>query len=371
MTKGLLHFSFFLFLWSFSLTPLNGQALELRKEINKLIAYDTEIDLKKNPGFMVGVIDNDSTFFFRYGARADNSGGVYNEKSVFEIGGLTKVFTAGLLEVLVDKGLISYDEKVNSFLPFEDQNPRMENLTLQDLVLHLSGLPKRPTMFGKKEKERNNPYKYYTSQDLIKFYTHYVPEKSEEVKFRYSHTNYALIEYLLEQKFKAPFEDVLKKHLLSDLDIRDTYLIDTEERRAQLSKGYNRAGIDASPWVFSSFGGSEGLKSNVLELSKYVKATMGISGTKLDSILPKTHHKMSTSVYSDKIHLGKAWHILDHKSKFDIRMHTGTTGGHKSFVAFIDETKTGVVILSNSSIGTEDLGMLILRMINHNWKRKV
>ena len=347
-----------------------AQSLELRKEINKLIAYETQIDLKNNPGFMVGIIDNDSTFFLRYGARADNSGGIYDEQSVFEIGGLSKVFTAGLIEVLVESKQLSYADKVNTYLPSEQQNPRMEELTIMDLVLHTSGLPKRPSMFGKKEKERNNPYKYYTKEDLIQFYTHYVPKESIGDQFRYSHTNYALLEVLLEAKFKISYENLLQEYLLDILKMDDTYVEETEHRNARLSKGYNRAGIDASPWVFKSFGGSEGIKSNVEELTYFVRASMGISNTFLDHILPNTHKIQATTNYNKDIHLGKAWHVIDQKSKFAIRMHTGTTGGHKSFVAFVDETKTGVVILSNSSLGTEDLGMLILRMINHNWKRK-
>jgi CubicO group peptidase (beta-lactamase class C family) len=351
-------------------TPVFTQSTELRKEINKLISYDTDIDLKSNPGFMIGVIDNDSTFFFRYGATVDNEGETYDEQSVFEIGGLTKVFTAGLLEVLAKEGHIKYTDRVNSYLPEDQRNPRMKDLTIYHLAMHLSGFPKRPTLFGKKEKERNNPYKYYTKADLIKFYTQYVPNKDEYEKFKFAHTNYALIEYVLEQKMQSSFEVILKEHLLSKLDLSKTYLDPTELRATELSTGYNRAGIDASPWVFQSFGGSEGLKSNVKELSEYVRANMGISHTELDKTLPATHEIQLSSTYDKNIHLGKAWHIIDTKSDYDIRMHTGTTGGHKAFVAFVDETKTGVVLLSNSSLGTEDLGMLILRMINHNWKRK-
>jgi CubicO group peptidase (beta-lactamase class C family) len=64
------------------------------------------------------------------------------------------------------------------------------------------------------------------------------------------------------------------------------------------------------------------------------------------------------------------WHVLRHRKRPDIVTHTGSTAGHRATIAFVKETKTGVVILSNSPFGHNGLEFSILRMLNDDWKRK-
>ena len=64
------------------------------------------------------------------------------------------------------------------------------------------------------------------------------------------------------------------------------------------------------------------------------------------------------------------WHIVYPKGKFVVHTHTGRSPGQSAFVAIARETGTAVVILCNSAIGTDDLGMEILRIMNRNWQRK-
>jgi len=75
---------------------INGQANDLRIEIDKLIRYDTEIDFKKLPGFLVAVIDNDSTYYFSFGTRLNAEKSNFSKDDIFELGSITKVFTSSL-----------------------------------------------------------------------------------------------------------------------------------------------------------------------------------------------------------------------------------------------------------------------------------
>ncbi len=350
-----------------------AQLEELRKEVDKIILHDTEIELDKTPGFVIGVIDRDTTFYLDYGNDGSDKELKLDENTVFEIGSATKVFTAGLVEILVDQGLLSYDEKVNDLLPKRFLNPRMEELNIEDLILHLSGLPKRPHLFGKKEKSARDPYAEYTDQDLLEFYSEFVPEKKYKKKkqYRYAHTNYALLEIALENKFNLKFSDLLEHHIFDVLNLSDTFVKNDQNHNLLITPGFDRAGRQAGAWHFESFRASEGVRASTKDLCTYLRANMGISNTPLDGILPATLKVQSQTNYDKNIFVGKAWHIVDHGSKYNIIMHSGTTGGHKAIMAFVDETKTGIVVLANSTIGTQDLGMLILRMINYNWKRKV
>jgi hypothetical protein len=71
-----------------------------------------------------------------------------------------------------------------------------------------------------------------------------------------------------------------------------------------------------------------------------------------------------------KLEIAPGWYRFLPKKDFPVYVHTGRTSGHSAMIAFSRETKTGVVVLANSSAGTDDLGLLILRMINRQWRRK-
>ena len=346
----------------------HAQIEDLRKEIDKIIIHDTEIDFQQTPGFTIAVIDEDSTFFLEYGSALLEREKKLSKNTSFEIGSCSKLFTASLVEILVAKKLISYNSKINSFLPIEEQNPRMEDLTIEDLIMHRSGFPKRPHFFGKKEQVPNDPYAFYNTEDLIDFYKEYVPGKAEN--YKYAHTNYALIEYALEKNFNRSYGSLLQEYLFNPLLLDDSFVDASELNSIRITQGYDRANRPVSPWNFQSFLGSEGLKSSARDLSLFLKAHMGNSGTSLDNILPATSKELGETSFNDRIKIGRAWHIIDQGKKFNILMHTGRTSGNSCFMAFIKETKTGIVVLSNSGFGTQDLGMLILRMVNHNWKRK-
>ncbi|MBK9253960.1 MAG: beta-lactamase family protein [Saprospiraceae bacterium] len=344
-----------------------SQSENLESEINKLIYYDTEISYKKTPGFLVGIIDGDSTYIFSFGKKTNNSAIKISDGDVFEIGSISKIYTASLISILVKQELMDYDEPFNTYLPEEFRNPRLAHVTLNDLITHQSGLPKRPSFFGKKEKDPHNPYEFYSQEDLLKFYRDYIPDGSG---FIYSHTNYALLEIALEYIAGKNFGDLLSEYIFMPLSMHNSFVEFPEKRSNLITEGHSRAGKLTTPWNFSSFKGSEGVKSSMSDMIKFIKANLNLSETKLDAIFNQNFTPSAQTTFNEKLYIAKGWHSLELKN-YPIISHTGKTSGHTSSVAMVRETKTAVIILANSAVGTEDLGIQILRMINFNWKRKV
>ena len=341
------------------------QTSELRAEVDKLIRYDTDIDYKKTPGFIVAVVDNDSTYYLSFGSRVKGKKETFRRSDIFETGSLTKLFTASVFSMLEARKLISYKDAVNNYLPTEYQNPRLDTLTIFHLLTHQSGLPKRPLFFGKKEKEFQNPYAHYSTEDLLKFYRDYIPKKQG---FEYSHTNYALLEVILAKVTGKSLQDNLSENIFEPLGMENTFVDFPEKKTDILTPGYDKAMKTVSPWTFASFKASEGLKSTAADMARFLRANMEISGTPLDTLLDRNFNMVPEPGFNNRLGVGLGWHDVD-MNRFKIYMHTGRTTGYNAFVGMVRETRTGVVILSNSSIGTEDLGMQILRMINFNWKR--
>ena len=341
----------------------------IKNEITKIIDYDTEIDFKNTPGFAVAIIDGDSSFVFGFGSNHPQQNTELDQHTIFEIGSVTKPITASLVNILDHKGLLSFEDKVNQYIDVRNKNPRLDDLTINDLLTHYSGLPKLPKYIGSKQKDPQNPYADYSKNDLLTFYKSFIPD--ERRTFIYSHVNYGLLELVIEQATSLEYEDALRTYMLEPLKLSNTFVHKSEKNEALITFGFDRAGRQTKKWDFASFAGSEGLKSNINDLILFTKAHLGTSQTEFDGIFHKNQLPEVKTNYNERIYSGKGWHVFNQKKNFNIITHSGKTYGHRAYISFIKETQTAVIILSNSSVGTEDLGLLILRMVNDNWKRKI
>ena len=359
----------YLFIWLGLSTQCEAQLYDnLRSEIEKIIYYDTDITPDKNPGYIIGVVVGDSSFLFPFGSITKDSIQAPDADTYFEIGGLTKVYTATLVKVLENEGRIHLDSALNTYLPVPYRNPKFNQLSIRQLLTHYSGLPKMPLEFGSKEAVQNNPYANYSKNDLVRFYA-----KSEYLSltnnYLYSHLGYALLELAIEHIMGLSYEEVLKDKVLYSLDLHATHVhLPAGERLAQ---GYAIGGKATTPWHFRSFAASEGLKTTVADLLKFVEANIGLpQGSEWNNILVPMHDPIYPTGMSKGSYIAAGWHVIKYKKFHDLIVHSGTTSGHLAFAGFVKESRTGVVILSNSEYGMGGLGYLILRMLNNNWRKK-
>lgn len=360
-----------IFLISLFSINTQGQIEDLRKEINKIIKYDTELILEDNPGFIISVLDQDSIYQLAFGNQYSDRTSPPSSKDIFEIGSITKSFTALLTIALYERGYLSLDDPINNHLHRNYRNPRLENITIHDLLTHTSGFPKRPDFMGRKMKDPKNPYKHYGKDDLLKYYAAYIPK--DIPKFEYSHTNFALLEIILENATGNDLQQLMSTYIWEPLNMEDTFIEWNLESAINVCPGYDKASRLTPPWDFESFAGSEGIKSNAKDLAKFVQFQMSDEiNTSLNNSIRRAQEIQIPQSLNKSISTSYGWQIYNRdKDGYPIFTYTGRTSGHNAFIAYIKETKTAVIILSNSVLGTEDLGLQVLRMINYNWKRKV
>ncbi|MDF1694516.1 MAG: serine hydrolase [Saprospiraceae bacterium] len=352
----------------FSISCVFGQNGDLKVEIERIILHDTEISLDDTPGFIIGIVDQDSTYYVEFGSDIKGEKSTLDAEDIFEVGSISKVFTSSLVSILVENGILNYEDKINSFLPEGIQNPRMDDVTLLHLIQHTSGLPVRPYFFGAKEKDPQNPYGYYEKSELSAFYVNFVPKTIGE--FNYAHTNYGLLEIVLEYATQTSFDKLMDQYIFDPIEMDSSFVFFKERKKDIVTVGYDRAGRETKPWTFASFGASEGVKTTASDLVKFMKINIGLTDHPYVDKFKTNHLKEVETDFNESIRTGKGWQIIDQRRGYDIITHSGKTNGHNAFIAFIKETGTGVIVLSNSNIGTRDLGFLVLRMINFNWKRK-
>ncbi|MBN2288960.1 MAG: beta-lactamase family protein, partial [Candidatus Glassbacteria bacterium] len=141
----------------------------------------------KTVGIAVGVVNERGRQVIGCGRLEKKGKEQVDGGTVFEIGSITKVFTALLLARMAEAGELSLDDPVSRLLPGSVRVPGREGkeITLLQLATHTSGLPRLPTNFF--PGDMGNPYADYTAEKLYEFLSGY--ELKREIGGEYSYSN--------------------------------------------------------------------------------------------------------------------------------------------------------------------------------------
>ena len=121
----------------------------------------------------VGIVTAEGPRYYSYGSTTRSGDQAIDEHTVFEIGSITKVFTAILLADMAQRGEVALDDPIASYLPDSVAVPTRgdQAMTLAHLSMHTSGLPRLPTNHAPAQSW--NPYADYTVAQLYDFLANY------------------------------------------------------------------------------------------------------------------------------------------------------------------------------------------------------
>lgn len=360
------------------------------------------LEKKENINLVVGVIDREDKSVLGFGQLEDSSSDVPNGDTIFEIGSITKVFTATLLSILVENKRIELKTPIKNLKKEYEHIP--EKITIEKLATHTSGLPRLPNNFMKLEKmDVENPYDFYKPEDLETYMQNYnrYPERTLG-KISYSNLGFGLLGQIISYQLKQPYEEAIIKNICNPLGLLNTLITMTNEQKARLAIGRSPRGKPVKNWDFSVLEGAGALKSSANDLLEFLTANLQISSSPLKKAIARTHelkckffaspvgfqkllrigHCLSlvaqypsgplVKVQRKGVALGWFVSLLPSISKY-VYWHNGGTGGYRSFCGFVKDTNTGVVVLSNYSEGIFDtfrkysvdtIGFKILENIN-------
>ena len=127
-----------------------GQTYEfVKQKVDELAYYDCQISFDDTPGFIIGIIHQDSTYIIPYGNLSKNTSEIITDSTLFELGGASKVITALLCAELSHENMIHLDSTLSNYLG-ESANNFKYSPTLQTLLSHQSGYPRLPNNFSEK-----------------------------------------------------------------------------------------------------------------------------------------------------------------------------------------------------------------------------
>jgi len=271
---------------------------------------------------------------------------IENHDFTFEIGSLTKVFTATLLAEFVCDSLLKLSDPIQKLLSFEINST--ENITLRALANHTSGLPRMPTNFDVENPNFYTSWKEYGENMLNEYLkTELKLNSTPSEKWEYSNLGSGLLGYILEQVSETSYEDLLQKKILEKHQMYST-TTKLENIKSEIVKGQDKNGLPTPNWEFDVLVGAGGMFSTTNDLSKFAVAQFD----KANQELLLTH--IPTFTIDKKMKIGLGWYLLNKNT--NLLWHNGGTSGYTSSMALDLESQNGIIILSNLSAFHKKMG---------------
>ena len=291
-------------------------------------------------GIVVGIVDEQGSRIISCGKLDNGTSAQVDGDTLFEIGSITKTFTALLLQDMVARGKMKLDDPVEKFLPEKVKVPSRDGrkITLLDLATHSSGLPR--DMNGSNDS---------TVQGMYDFLGHCQLISKPGTKVLYSNLGFCLLGHAIELKAGTNFESLVQQWICQPLHMNSTCIKPTPELRPRWSVSHGDE--NRSVWDFDAFynglAGAGALRSSVNDMLKYVAAQLGQMTNSLTALMKQTYPVRFSRVFGEA-DLAMPWWIY-HENGVDLITHGGATGGQKAFIGFDQTSKRGVVIFANRS----------------------
>lgn len=320
---------------------------------------EARVQLLPYAGIVAGLIDARGARWLSAGTLNGPGTAAPGERTVFEIGSVTKTFTATLLADMVRRGEVRLDEPVQDLLPPDVRVPERagRSITLLDLGTQSSGLPRLPSNLA--PADPGNPYADYTEAQLYSFLSGYALPRDPGAQYEYSNLGVGLLGLALARKAGTSYEQLVRDRIAGPLGMTDTRMGLTADERARLAPAHDASGDTVANWDIPTLAGAGALRSTLHDMLRFLAANLApdtataLGRAVRDAQLPRR----PTSIPATRI--GLVWMTRD-TGGTRVVWHNGETGGYHAFVGFDPDRRVGVVLLANSPRGADDIGLHLL-----------
>ncbi len=341
-------------------TPTDPTATTLEEEVREISGPYIRV------GAMVGIIDGSgSKRVFSFGTKAVGTEDPPDSNTVFEIGSVTKTFTATLLAEMHRRGLLStalaqsYLPETGVILPTRDGVP----ITLFHLATHQSGIPSAPHLdpvsgYPLPEGfDSSRPYSAYTFDHLYEYLSDYCSLSfTPGTWWEYSNTGVGLLGHILGRADGTSFRVALQRYVLNELGMTNTDVAPVPATPGNVAKGHDSRLEPAPDFIASDiYQGAGSIRSSMQDMLRFLEAQIGIRETPLEAAIEFSHQPV--------LHQGSlgeqalAWYIKKLDDGREMVYSGGDTYGYSAFVGFNKAERTGVVVLLNYQGNVKQLEM--------------
>jgi serine-type D-Ala-D-Ala carboxypeptidase/endopeptidase len=317
--------------------------------------------IKGQPGGVaVAWVDADGAAFAQSGRYDGAASPAITPDTQFEIGSITKVFTALLLVESERLGQVSRNDPAAKYLlpPDDPAQAALAKITLLTLTTHTSGLPRLPSNIGSNPDANPDPYAAYDRAMLVKALRSDGRVAPAGNAMAYSNFGAAVLGEALASAWGTSYAIALRTHVLTPLGMNATSIgLAGSPPPPNLAPGHAN-GKAVPNWTFQAFAPAGALRSSARDLAIFLSACLGQGGNPLRVAINATLQPQHTA---DDVggHIGLGWLMTD-DAEHPVIWHNGATAGSHTFVAFSPKTGAGMAILANVQLGSEALGFSLL-----------
>lgn len=330
--------------------------------VQKLLAeYERKmVDLfnkTRTPGLAIAIVQDSTILFLKgYGLREVGTKDSVNEHTVFRLASVSKCFAPLLTGLLVEEGVLQWDDLVVQHLPGFKLKSQMstDSLQLAHVLSHTTGLP------------------YHTYTTLVEDGMD-LPDMLEQLQnvnvvakpgelYSYQNVAYSIIGEVIRSRTGKPYERLMEEKVFSPLNMEDASMsyeaIMTNDNVAQphlhWRKGWKSTTILDT---YYNVGPAGGVNASIADMAEWLKAMVGMQR---DFVKEETLHKIFTPVVRAKTknryfrkwvgrsdsHYALGWRVLNFKHD-TLVYHGGYVRGYRSEVAIDRRSRIGICVLSN------------------------
>lgn len=310
-------------------------------------------------GMVIGLIADGQSEIISLGLSDKQSAQAIDANSIFEIGSISKTFTAIILADMVQKGEVELGDPVAKYLPENVRMPERngKQISLLDLATHRSGLPRLPSNLIPQNIE--NPYADYSVEDMYDFLSGYSLTRDIGEKTEYSNLGIGLLGHVLALKAGLTYEDLLQRVILQPLLMDDSGIDISDAQMPRFTTGYNMVGRATMHWDLPTIAGAGAIRSTGADMMSYLLANMEMENGSLGDAM-RMSHTIKSEFAGEDYKIGLAW-LTREIDGDSVVYHDGGTGGYRSFIGFDEAAQRGVFILTNSLDDATAIGFAILQ----------
>lgn len=327
--------------------PAAAQPVEWRTpsndEIRKLISERSAP--RPGQGIVIGVVENDSV---RIVAGGTGAAAAVDANTLFEIGSITKVFTALLFADMVNKREVSLGDPAAKYLPAGHSMPERNGrpITLRDLAMHRSGLPRMADDM-QAVNHPDGPFADFDEKRLLAFLDRHELARDAGSEWEYSNIGMGLLGYLLGRAVGSDYETLVRSRITGPLGMNDTRITLSASQGGGLAAPFDAYMRPVKPWDLAILAGAGGIRSTAADMLIFARAAM--NPTSPIAAAMKTALAARTPVQSARgLEQALGWPVRSHRGR-ELLLHDGQTAGFRSMLIMEPAAGRAVVALSNSA----------------------
>lgn len=354
---------------------------------------------RKNPGLVIGIIYEGSREVRGYGVHSRQDDRLPNALSIFEIGGLTSVFTTSAAMLASYDYNFAFSDPIQPFIDveapvFQPQicmeillpnrqrvvscapDPLGETICVSfcDLASHTAGMTCsceggyawNPFAYVE---YREDEFYDLSKKALYLSLLDYELESAPGEEFRYSNMGMALLGHIVSDIAGISYQELLQQYLLQSLELSDTRLKLTGLQQNRRAPGHNEKGRRIDPWTFEAMAPAAGLRSTPADLLAFIGANIHSGDPDLEAAFEQVRQAridVHFPGWQRPTQAGYGWIVsrLSEDSNLPVYWINGGTGGYRAWMGFVKDTRTGIVILSNSAQSVDEMAWAILESLH-------